>query len=325
MPARHGADDRRGQREERAVERAGDDVRLLDERRVLVDEHRLGVVRAPGRAGRRVDALDHHAHALVAIDEHVPSAELLDVRLGALHVEGRGREEAVAARLAPAPHAGERHRHDLLAEQRDDPLDGPAERRVEVAPAHRLAERDRRAHARERPAEELHGGAPALDAPADDVPPRLLLGPGRLVDDRQRVEPLCRASLANASAAFVGLPSLNAALSGGPMTSSSRSSWRAATSRTTTASRRGVPSGCDLAVRQARVRELVGHDGRERRERGVDERRGELLGADLEEEWERGGHRGGTPLVRNAAGVERRIALSRARADTGSRGCRAAR
>ncbi len=47
---------------------------------------------------------------------------------------------------------------------------------------------------------------------------------------------------ANASAAFVGCPSLNAAVSGGPMTSSSRSNCWLATSCTSTASRRGVPS-----------------------------------------------------------------------------------
>ena len=47
---------------------------------------------------------------------------------------------------------------------------------------------------------------------------------------------------AKASAAFVGLPSLNAAVSGGPMTSSSRSSCLVATPCTRTARRRGVPS-----------------------------------------------------------------------------------
>ena len=189
--------------------------------------------------------------------------------------------------------------------ERDEPLHGPPERRVPRPPAHRLAERDRAAHVGQHFAEELARGLPLLHAPPHDVAARLLL-----VRPELRGAPLSTMTssdtgtpsfVANASAALVGLPSLNAAVSGGPVTSSSRSSCASASPSTTTASLRGVAyaftapcvrrSGAEARRRRAQG----GPRGRHRRTRkGAPRRRfrggdravqswgGETLGGDAE-------------------------------------------
>src|SRR5687768_12129264 len=91
------------------------------------------------------------------------------------------------ARLA-RPHAGERHVDRLVAEQRDEPLHRPTERRVARSPAHRLAERDLRGELRERLADELARIAPLLLAPAGEVTPGLLLPFGRLLHDLDLID-----------------------------------------------------------------------------------------------------------------------------------------
>ncbi len=179
-------DHRRGQRQKRAVERSRHDVRLLDEGRVLVDEDRRRVLRSAGRARGRLHALHHRAYPLVAIDEHVPAAELLDVGAGAPQIERLRREKPVAARGPPALGAREGQRDDLFAEEGDDPLHRASERRVQVGPAHRFAKRNRAAYGAERGTEELQGRAPRLDPPPDHVAARLGLGSGGLLDDAER-------------------------------------------------------------------------------------------------------------------------------------------
>ncbi len=297
VPARDGADDGARELEEGAVERAGHHVRLLHERGVLVDEHRLRVVSPARRAGRGVHALHHRAYALLAVDEHVPLAQLLGVRARARHVERRRREEAVPARGAPRAHARERHGDDLLPQQRDDPLHGAAEGRVEVRPAHRLAEWDRRAHGGERRAEKLDGGPPLLDATSDHVTPRLLLGAGLLLDHRERLHrgaELGRERLG-------GLGRLAVLERGGLRRADDllveiELPRRHVLHQDGEAARRAERA--HLAVRQARLRELVGRDLGQRGERRVHERRGELLDADLEQERQvAGGHRGRQDLA----------------------------
>ena len=289
VPAGDGADDGRRQREERAVEGAGDDVGLLDERRVLVDEHRLGVVRAPGGARGGVDALHHRGDALLAVDEHVTLAELLDVRGGALHVEVCRREEPVAARGARRLRARERQRDHLVAEQRDQPLHRAPERRVPVGPPHRLAEGDGRAHALERPREQLHRRPPCLHAPPDDVAPGLLLRACLLLDDDERID--ARPELRGEGLARLGRLAVleghrlrrsddllvEIELPGGDALHHDREAPRRA-------QRAHVP------VREPHLRELVGDDLRQGGERDVDEGGGKLLRADLEEQGQRSRH-----------------------------------
>ncbi len=94
---RHGTDDGGRKIEERGVERAGDHVWLLDQRRVLADQHLLVVVLSTGRSRRFIDARHHRSHPLVAIDQHVPLAKPVDVRVGARQVERRRRKKAVSA------------------------------------------------------------------------------------------------------------------------------------------------------------------------------------------------------------------------------------
>ena len=285
VPARDCPDDGPGQREERAIEGAGHDVRLLDERRVLVHERRLGIVGPAGDARRRFQARDHRLYPLVAIDEHVSLAELIDVRLRARHHERRGREEPVAARLAAARHPCEGELHDLVPEERDDPLNRAAEGRVQVCPAHRLPERDGGADPREHVPEQLRGRTAALDAPPDDVPSGLLLRRARSLDDRERVDrnaELCGECLG-------GLGRLAVLEGGGLRRADDLFVEIELPGRHVVHDDReaaGRPERRDRTVRQAGVRELVGDDLRQRHEGGVDERRGQLLGADLEQKGE---------------------------------------
>ena len=105
VPPRDGPDDGRRKGQEGGVERARDDVRLLDERRVLIDQHRLVVVRAAGRSRRVGDARHHDPDALGTVDQDVPLAESLHVAVGARQIEGAGRQKAVPARAPPATNA----------------------------------------------------------------------------------------------------------------------------------------------------------------------------------------------------------------------------
>ncbi len=57
-------------------------------------------------------------------------------------------------------------------------------------------------------------------------------------------------------------------------------------------------------MREPGLRELVGDDPRQRRESGIDERRGELLAADFDEEGSGFGHDGAEGLVRKPGAVE---------------------
>ncbi len=103
-------------------------------------------------------------------------AQLLDIGLGALHVELRRSEEPVPARSPAGLDSGERRRGHFFAEQSHDPLHGAPEGCVEVRPAHRLPERDGGARRWARTlAEQFHRRAgPCSDAASDDVAPRLL-------------------------------------------------------------------------------------------------------------------------------------------------------
>ena len=188
VPAGDGADDRRGQGEEGGVERASDDVRLLDERGVLEHEQRGLVVGAPRRLRRCLDLGHHGGLALGAVHDDVPSSQGVDVSRGFREVERLRGEEAVPARAPPAPDPGELEVDGVPAEQRDEPLHGPPEGGRAAAPAHRLAERDRRADVGERLAQHLTRRSPLEHPPPGHVPPGPLSSLRGLVQDDQRGE-----------------------------------------------------------------------------------------------------------------------------------------
>ena len=157
---------------------------LLDKGRVFVDEHRLRVVGPAGGAGRRVDALEHHANAFVAIDEDMPLTELLDVSLRAADGERCRCEEAVARATTAALTAANETGTTSSADQRDQPLD----RRPNVASrsAQRIDLRNGMAahvFANAVP-RDPSPGLPLLDAPAYDVAACFLLRAGLLLDQQ---------------------------------------------------------------------------------------------------------------------------------------------
>ena len=130
------------QREERRLERAREDVRLLDERRVLADQERVGHQHAARFHRRRLEPLDHGPLALGRVDQDVRPAESLHVAFGPLERDGLGREEAVTVGRALGFGAREAHRDDLLAVQAEEPVHRTPERDVALPPSHRLTEGD---------------------------------------------------------------------------------------------------------------------------------------------------------------------------------------
>ena len=263
-------------------------MRLFNERRVLVDEHELGVGRCTEGTRGRVDALDHGGHALVAIGENVPFAEGTHVGVRPADVERGGGQESVAARRPPAANASKGKRDDLLAEQCDEPLHRAAERLILVAPAHRLAERNGAADGAERPAQELDRWASLLDAPAHDVAPRLgLRATAGLLDDAEladgdaelgreglgrlrRFAVLERGCLGWTDDLFVEIE-LSSDHIGDVDRQSARRSQRT-----------------HGAVLEPHLCELFGGDERQRGECRVDERRRQLFDADLEQQGQGG-------------------------------------
>ena len=69
-------------------------------------------------------------------------------------------QAAMAAGQRAGAHAGQFERDDLVAQQRDDPADGPDEARAALAgPVHGLRKVDLQDHARQGFGENVHGGA----------------------------------------------------------------------------------------------------------------------------------------------------------------------
>jgi hypothetical protein len=97
-------------------------------------EQRL--VEAHAQAGLGLEPLDlgkHRGLARLGIDDDVGRAQGLDVPVGARDLDPTLAEEPVATALAARGLAGPLKGHDVVAEQRDEPLHGPHE--ADLAPA----------------------------------------------------------------------------------------------------------------------------------------------------------------------------------------------
>ena len=284
MAARDGADDRRRQLEVLRLERARHDVRLLDERCVLVDERGIRVVDAARGLRRRRHALHHRLRALGAIDEDVLGAQRIDVRVGDADLEGARREEAMAARRLARANARERDVDDLVAEERDEPLHRAARTWRCRCPSASTCGTGSRRTARRAPCRaSSRASRPVSCRRPTTKRPAFCLPLASFVDDRERVDvdaELVREGLG-------GLGGLAVLVRGGlgrthDLLVEIRLRLADAVDEEREASCRAERA--DLAVRQAERLELRAGEARQGSERGVDERGGELLGSDLEKE-----------------------------------------
>jgi hypothetical protein len=264
--------------EELGLERAAEDVRLFDQRRVLADEERVLDERAAGVLRGRLEAVQHRAPALLGIDEHVRVAEHVGVALGPIERDGARREEAMAEGRAPGLLAREADRHDGVAVDGEQPMDRAAERDLARAPAHRLREGDAAAELREQIGQHLGGGPPALLAPAGDVGALLRLLDDELIDREPQLPGEALGRLLRRAVGPEGGGLRRAehhlreiGLARGEIVDDQRQAARRA-------------ERADRAVREADEREEIVRDGRHRLERAGDEGRGQLFDADLEDE-----------------------------------------
>ena len=98
MPAHHRDDDLLGQREERGLEAARDDVRLLDEREALAHQELVLDQLAADLCGLREQRRVHTRAPLCGVREDVRVAQRAEPGVGRLHLERGGREEAMTER-----------------------------------------------------------------------------------------------------------------------------------------------------------------------------------------------------------------------------------
>ena len=157
MPLRNVQDHALRERQKRRVEAPGDDVRLLHQGRVFFHEKRILDELRTHLARCGMEPTHHDAHSLFSLDEDVTRAQEADVVGWSRHLKAATAEKTVPLGRAPGSDSGELQGKHVLAEERDEPADGPAERGVAARPAHRLSKGDFRAHALERLAEQIRG------------------------------------------------------------------------------------------------------------------------------------------------------------------------
>jgi hypothetical protein len=160
-----------GQRKVGELERSDDDVRFLDQAQVFGHQEIVLDERAARLARRGREPLFHHGGALVRVDDDVSRAEAVDVIGGASELDRAGRQESMSPRRSPARDVREFELDQPVAEDRDEPLDRPAERRVPRGPAHRFAKRDLLNDLRQRERQEIERCLADLAARSGEVLP----------------------------------------------------------------------------------------------------------------------------------------------------------
>ncbi len=183
--AHRGDDHLLGHFQKRRIEAPGDADRPLAEVRDFGDQRVIGPHAQLRFTGEPLELVDDDRAALVGIDDHVRAAQRLDVRARAGELVPAGRQEAMAAALATGRLAGPLERHDLAAEQRDEPLHRPHELGVAPTPGHRLRPRDAARELAEQRRQQLARFFAGDVAPRDRV--QALLARDLLLVDRARV------------------------------------------------------------------------------------------------------------------------------------------
>ncbi len=245
---------------------------------------------AARRPGGGVEALAHDAGALLRVGEDVRAAQRVEVGAGRRDLHRVAGEEAVPAGGAVALDAGDLERR---------PAASPRSATIHwMGRPNATSPAPQRIDLRNGIASAICASAAGQRAPARPARPRAGCPRGtrpwaspRGGDRRRR----SRAWPRTPRPPWSGTPSLKAALTGGPVTSSSRSGWRVgeAADEQREAPRGAV--GVDGLVGEAELAEaLLGQLG-EGAQGALDERGGELLDADLEQEVARfDGHGRGT-------------------------------
>ena len=276
MALGHVEDHALGQREKTRLESADHDLRLFDERSILSDEERVEDELAVQLLRRRDEPLGHEVGAALHLDDDVVFTEARDVLRGARELERRAAEKAMPLGRPPGDCAGEFERHDVIAEQGDEPAHRASESGISVRPAHGLAKRDLRAYPCERGGQECLRRTAFFESVRGDVRAlrRLLHEQGVERDASLRRECLGRARRAR---------------SGVECDPSGRTEHDVGEvgllQRDVVHHHREPPWGSFGAhdvVRETKLREPGADQIRQRFDCSADERRGELLDADLE-------------------------------------------
>ncbi len=105
----------------------------------------------------------HRAHPLRVVDDDAARLHLLRIEGGVRDGHLAARQEAVPHRRIPARYPRGVKMDDLAAEEGDDPMDGPAELKGAVSPAHFLLEGDAGDSFGKKTREDFHGRAALFD------------------------------------------------------------------------------------------------------------------------------------------------------------------
>jgi hypothetical protein len=195
-----------------------------------------------------------------------------------VELDGAGRQKAMPARSAPALDAGERKLDEAVPEERDEPLDGPAERRLAGAPAHRFAKGDFLDDLRKGRGEKSERGLAGLAARAGEVFPFGRFDRAKLGDFAAELAGECLGRTRGFAFAIEGGRHGRA----GELFGQIGLPLGDAPDEERQPSRRA--DGPNVAMRDAKLAEaLLGQAG-QRRESARHEGRGQFLDADLEEQ-----------------------------------------
>src|SRR5262249_49492015 len=134
MPPRHRENDALGQLEKLARERPNHDIWLLDQGCVFAHKKVVFDEVATGRACRGAQPIEHLSRSLGWVDDNVRSSQHRLVVVRRRDGERARSEEAMPTRVATARDPGKLEVDNVRAKESDDPLNGPAKKRVAGTP-----------------------------------------------------------------------------------------------------------------------------------------------------------------------------------------------